>query len=409
MKILLVNKFLYPKGGDAISTISTGGLLRSNGHEVAFWGMEHPLNPPDYPYRQYFVPSVDLNNVSGIRNRFKIASNMLYSVEAKRRFEKLVLIYKPDIVHLNNFAHQISPSILHVTHKYNIPVVMTIHDYKIVCPIYSMLLKSKTCEKCRGGRYYHCFVNKCTKGSYIKSLLNTVEMYLHHKILHIYDFVDIFIAPSRFVKDKVVDMGLKQRIEHLRHFVSLREFLPSSDWEEPSIVYFGRLSAEKGLFTLVEAMKGLDLKLKIVGEGPLRKTLGDRVATHGLKNVEFLGYRTGDELKNEIRKAMFVVIPSEWYENFSLVVIESFALGKPVIGARIGGIPELVKDNETGLTFEPGNPEDLSAKIKDLLKSPEKIVEMGGNARVYVERELNSEKHYAGLMEIYQQSQAMHR
>jgi glycosyltransferase involved in cell wall biosynthesis len=409
MRILLINKFLYPKGGDAISTISTGELLRSNGHEVVFWGMDHPLNQSDYPYKQYFVPYVDLNNVFGIRNRFKTMINMFYSVEAKKRLDKLILIYRPDIVHLNNFAHQISPSILHVTYKYNIPVVMTMHDYKIVCPTYSMLLKGKTCEKCKEGRYYQCFINRCTKTSYTKSLLNTVEMYLHQNILRLYDLIDIFISPSMFMKSKCAEMGLLDRIVSLPHFINISEYCPKYERTEQSIVYFGRLSHEKGLLTLIRAMKNIpNITLKIIGEGPVKNYLQSEVFSMNLNNVNFLGYKSGQELKKEISNSIFVVFPSECYEVFGLAVIESFALGKPVIGSRIGGIPELVKDNETGLTFEPSNLEDLSAKIKELLNSPEKVVEMGKNARVYVERELNSEKHYSGLMEIYQQTQAMH-
>ncbi len=410
MRILLINKFLYLRGGDAISTISTGGLLRSKGHEVVFWGMDHPLNPPDYSYKQYFVPYVDLNNASGIRDRFKIAINMLYSVEAKRRLEKLVLIYKPDIVHLNNFAHQISPSILHVTYKYNIPVVMTMHDYKTICPTYSMLRKGKTCERCKDGRYYQCFMNRCTKDSYTKSLLNTVEMYLHQKLLRLYDLIDIFISPSMFMKSKCAGMGRPDRIVSLPHFIDISKYCPKYESTEQSIVYFGRLSHEKGLLTLIRAMRNIPgTSLKIIGEGPLKNDLESEVLSLNLENIEFLGYKSGEELRKEISNSKFVVFPSECYEVFGLTVIESFALGKPVIGSRIGAIPELVKDNETGLTFEPNNPEDLSAKVKELLNSPERIVEMGKNARAYAERELNSEKHYTGLMEIYERAQAMHR
>ncbi|OOP55715.1 MAG: group 1 glycosyl transferase, partial [Candidatus Brocadia carolinensis] len=211
MKILLINKSLYRKGGDAISTIDTGHLLSSKGHEIIFWGMDHPLNPR-YPYEDYFVSKIDYKNQRGILQPVKMATGMIYSYEAKRNIEKLIKIEGPDIVHLNNFAHQISPSILHIFSKYRIPVVMTMHDYKLVCPTYTLTLHDIPCERCKNGRYYQCFINKCTKNSYLKSFLNTVEMYLHHSILHIYDLIDVYISPSKFLKAKCEEMGFRGKI-----------------------------------------------------------------------------------------------------------------------------------------------------------------------------------------------------
>ena len=170
---------------------------------------------------------------------------------------------------------------------------------------------------------------------------------------------------------------------------------------ERSICYVGRLSIEKGVATLIEAVKGLDVTLKIIGDGPLKEILEKETQSKGIKNVEFLGYKSNNELKDAIKRSMFLVIPSEWYENNPRSVIESFALGKPAIGARIGSIPELVKNHETGLTFEPGNVEDLREKIGYMVSNPEKVIEMGKNARRFVEQELNAEKHYERLIAIY--------
>lgn len=403
LKVLLINKFLYRRGGDAIATLNTGNLLHSKGHRVGFWGMAHPANPR-YSYDELFVSNKDFNTPANLSQRIRLAVNILYSWEAKIKIEKLIRLDRPDIIHLNNFAHQISPSVLHSFKKYNIPVVMTMHDYKNVCASYSMLVKEKICEACRGERYYQCFLKSCVKNSRAKSLFNTVEMYLHHKVLHIYDLIDIFISPSMFLKNKVEEMGFKRRIIPLPNFVNVEEYTPQYGWTEEYIVYFGRLASEKGLFTLIEAVKGLDVKLKIIGDGPLRRGLEDRVNHLSLKKVELLGYKTGNELKDIVRNSMLVVVPSEWYENFGLVIGESFALGKPVIAACIGGIPESVKDNETGLTFEPGNAQDLADKIRTLIKQPDLIVEMGKKARRFAESKLNREEHYSGLMAIYQQA-----
>ena len=182
MKILLINKFLYPKGGDAISTLTTGQILEAHGHEVIFWGMAHPDNPP-YPFADLFVSNVDYEGSGGLFSKARAAMNILYSFEAKNKLAALLEKTGPDIVHLNNFAHQISPSVLDVLKKHNIPVVMTMRDYKMVCPTYSMLCKGDICEQCKGGQFYHCGINRCTKGSIFKSMVNVAEMYLHHRVL----------------------------------------------------------------------------------------------------------------------------------------------------------------------------------------------------------------------------------
>jgi len=407
MKILLINKFLYPKGGDAISTLNTGKLLEKKGHQVFYWGMKHQKNP-GYPYSEYFVDNIDYENQS-IKEKISNSLKILYSFEAKRKIEKFINeVVKPDIVHLNNFAHQISPSILDVVKKYNIPVVMTMHDYKLVCPSYTMLSNDNPCEKCRGGKYYWCFLRKCTKNSYMKSLINTVEMYLHHRILDIYSKIDVFISPSKFLKSKVLEMGFNGNIVVLPNFVFLEEYVPEFNFKENSLCYVGRLSKEKGLFALIEAFKGLNITLKIIGTGPIEEDLKIKVKSLELNKVKFLGYKSGEDLKNEIRNSMTVVLPSECYENNPRTVLEAFALGKPVIGTRIGGIPELVKDEETGYTFEPGNVNDLGDKILLLLKNLDKIIQMGKNARKFVEENFNPEKHYQELMRIYRMAIQKH-
>ena len=401
MKILLINKFLYPKGGDAISTIETGKLLQNKGHIVFFWGMKSPNNPP-FLFDEYFVEEINYEGNLSLRIKLASVFNLMYSLEAKHKIAQLIKIVKPDVVHLNNFAHQISPSILDVFCKFRIPMVMTMRDYKLVCPSYSMLADGKPCERCKNGRYYFCFLKKCTKNSFLKSFVNTVEMYLHHKILHVYDKIDTFIAPSKFMLNKVREMGFKKKIVYLPNFVDIEEFKPQYEWEEESIVYMGRLSYEKGVVTLIDAVKGIPIKLKIIGDGPLRETLISKAEGENIDNVEFLGYKTSNELKKLVKKSMFTVLPSECYENSPRVVLESFALGKPVIGARIGGIPELVMDEETGLTFEAGDRKDLKEKIMFLINSPNRIIEMGKNARKFAVEKFNSDRYYSKLMQIYQ-------
>lgn len=399
MKILLANKYYFIKGGSETSFFETGRLLKLKGHSTIFFSMKDARNLPSENDR-YFVSNIDYENQSLMRNIHN-GLGILYSLEAKRQMDSLLRAEDPDVAHLHNIYHQISPSILHVLKTHNVPVVMTLHDYKIVCPSSLMLNKSQLCDACRNSKYYRCFLKGCAKNSRSKSFINTVEMYLHHNLLDIYRLVDVFIAPSMALKSIVEKMGLRGKVVHLPYFVDLSQFNVADGAAGNNLVYFGRLSKEKGLSTLIEAVKGLGVTLKIAGEGPLRATLEVKVKAQAINNVEFLGYKGGEELKDLVRRSIAVVVPSEWYENLPFAVIESLALGKPVIGARIGGIPELVRDNETGLTFEPGNVEDLRNKIKIMIGDAEKPMSMGHNARLFVERELNAEKHYQELMKIY--------
>lgn len=402
MKILLANKFFYLKGGAEVSFFETAKLLESKGHKVIFFSMQHPKNFPSI-YEKFFVSNVDYEK-SALKDKIDASLKLLYSFEAKRKIKDLIKREKPDVAYLNNIHHQISPSILGAFKQFNIPVVLALRDYKMVCASYSMLADWKICEACKNKKYYYCFLKACVKDSKAMSFINTIEMYLHHKILHIYDLVDVFISPSEFLKSKVEEMGFKGKIIYLPNFVKIEDFKPQYNWEENSIVYFGRLSKEKGLFTLIDAMRDTKgIILKIIGDGPIRGDMEKKVENENIKNVLFLGYKSGENLRNEIKKSMFTVLPSEWYENNPRSVIEGFALGKSVIGSRIGGIPELVKDGETGLTFEPGNSVDLRSKIEYYTNNPDKVVKMGKNARLFAEKDLNAEEHYRRLMEIYRQ------
>ena len=400
MKVLLINKFLYAKGGDAISTLQTGRLLAARGHYVVYWGMAHAMNP-DYPYQELFIEYTDLTKPGNIKRRIKIASNILFSFDARAKINELVSDIKPDIVHLNNFAHQISPSILQVFRRHNIPAVMTLHDYKMVCASYLMVNNGKICEACKNGKYNMCFLRKCVKDSRFKSLLNTIEMYLHHKILHLYDLIDVYIAPSIFLRQKLYDMGFNKKIVHLPNFVNGTDAHPPIKTKNNRFLYFGRLSPEKGLETLIKAAAGMDIELRIVGTGSHEQTLRQLAVTEGINNVHFMGYRSGTELAKEISEALAVIVPSEWYENNPRAVLESFAAGLPVLGARIGGIPELIIDHETGLTFKPGDVVDLRRTILYCVNNKEKVRNMGKQAQQYVRKNFNPTKHYKILIDIY--------
>lgn len=408
MHILQVNKFHYLRGGSERVYFGTAGVLEQYGHRVKYFSMLHPENLP-CDTSDYFMPDVDLNVDGNYKSQLRIALRILYSSEAKERLSRLLDRYPVDVAHLHNIHHQISPSILHELKRRKIPVVMTLHDYKMVCASYSLIANGKICESCYRGKYYKAVPRRCIKGSFTKSILAALEMYFHHKLLDIYNNVDIFITPSLFLKDKLIEMGFKKDILYLPNFVNrFNNVKDEIDNTEDSLVYFGRLSQEKGVAILLEAAKILQhrnylkTRFKVIGDGPLKGMLEKKVETEMIDNVQFFGYMQGEALYHEIKKSTVVVLPSEWYENNPLSVLEAFALGKPVLGARIGGIPELVKDNITGLTFESGNVDDLIEKITTLLTDSETLKSMGKNARLFVEQDFNADKYYQRLMEIYQ-------
>lgn len=405
MKILLVNKFFYLRGGAEAAMFDTARLLREKGHQVLFFSMRHPRNL-DSPFSRYFVSPVDFDRPASIGQKATSSLRVLYSFEACRNIDRLLKEERPDLVHLHNIHHQISPSILRTIKSHRLPAVLTLHDYKMVCPVYTLFNRGKVCERCGRRRFYHCLLNRCRWGSRSKSLLNTIEMVLHHRLLHLYDRVDDFISPSLFLKNKLREMGFQRTIHYLPHFINLADYEPSRTNGDNSLAYSGRLSPEKGLSVLLRAVEGLDCRVKILGEGPLRSALEQQIQDRSLTNISLLGYKSPEDLRREIKNSMAVILPSEWYENNPRSVIEAFALGKPVIGARIGGIPELVNDGRTGLLFEPGDAEGLRRRILDLIGDPEKGRRLGQEARAFAERHFRPEEHYRGLMRIYERAMA---
>lgn len=400
MKILLVNKFFFRKGGSETVFFDEASLLASKGHSIAVMAMDHPRNLPS-PWPAAFVSRVELDGRSSFVESLKAAGRLLYSWQARRRLRELLLRERPAIAHLHNIHHQISPSILHTLKRHGIPVVMTLHDLKLACPVYTCFSRGRLCERCRFKRFYWCILRKCSKGSILKSSLAALEMSLNHFVLRMERHVDLFLTPSLFLKNKLEDMGVRVPLEHLPNFLDVSGITPRYDALETSYMYFGRLDRVKGLPTLVRAAAHLPWPCTIVGDGELRAELEREARRAEPGRIVIRPHLGRPELAEEIRRSSFVVLPSEWYENFPLAILESFALGKPVIGARIGGIPELIRDGETGLLFEPGNAEDLKEKISRLAGDPALAADMGRRARRYVEERLNPEIHYNKLMDIF--------
>jgi len=370
MRILQVNKFYYPQGGADKYFLDLSSALESSGDEVAVFSMADKQNLPN-KFSSYFVSNINFNETKR-SDLLKIPGRIIYSFEAKRKFKKLVKDFKPDVIHIHNIYHQISPSILDVARKAKIPVVMHLHDYKLICPNYQLFVDGKTCEACRRTKYYHCTQKKCLKGSNAKSLLASVEMYIHHSILKIYEKnINTFIAPSQFMKREIVSFGWPEnKIEVVvnPYSASLKTTPEeiNDTAEENYLLYFGRLSLEKGLSTLIKAAAINNNRLLFVGIGPEEANLKEEAKQ--LNVAEFLGFKNGEELKSIILKAKAVIIPSIWFENMPLSLLEALSLGKIVLASNIGGIPEMIHDGANGLLFKAGDEIDLASKINLLEK-----------------------------------------
>ncbi|MFH1412853.1 MAG: glycosyltransferase family 4 protein [bacterium] len=398
MKVLQVNKFNYLRGGADKYFLDLSEMLEKHGVEVAKFCMRDSNNLLS-KFEDYFVSKIDFNSF-----RFKYLFRIIYNFKAAKKFKRLLEDFKPDIIHIHNIYHQISPSILPVAKKKNIPVVMHVHDYKLVCPNYKMFARDKICEQCKGGKYYKCLRTKCFKNSLFKSLLASIEMYLHHKVWNIYHKnINLYIAPTEFVKNKLIEWGVDEnKIKILHHYIDVNEFKP--DYEPGDyFVYFGRLSKEKGVDKLVQVMPEIkDIKLKIIGSGPEHKAIQNKIDALNLKGkVEIMGPKHNNELKEIIRKSYAVIAPSQWYEVFGLVNLEAAALGKLVIASKIGGIPEVVKDKQTGLLFQHDSSEDLIEKINWALNNPEKVKKMGYQAREFVEQKFKPARHLQDILGVY--------
>lgn len=357
MRILLVNKFYYRRGGDCVCTLNTEELLKAHGHEVAVFAMQHPDTLPT-PWRKYFPSEVKFKPGPGMIEAFM---RPFGTSEVKKKFAALLNDFQPDVVHLNNIHSQVSPVIAEIAHARGIRVVWTLHDYKLLCPRYDCLRNGEeVCEACFTDKH-KVLEYKCMKNSKVASFLSFQEAKKWTRE-RLEACTDVFIGPSQFMCNKMIQGGFdpaKQR--SLCNFIDAAK-CKREDYAEREDYYcfIGRLSHEKGAKTLIEAANQLpDHRLVVIGGGPLEEELKAMAGKH----IDFVGFKQWDEIKALVGKARFSVIPSEWYENNPLSVIEAECLGTPVLGAAIGGIPELINE-ATGMTFESRNVTDLKVKIE---------------------------------------------
>ncbi|MDK2829031.1 MAG: hypothetical protein PWP67_1846 [Clostridium butyricum] len=394
MKILMVNKFLYPNGGSEAYMFKLGEYLQARGHKVQYFGMDNENRCVENELNKY-VSSMNLRDDKKLK-QITYPLKTIYSFEAKKKIGCIIDKFKPDIVHMNNINYQLTPSIIYEIKKRNIPIVQTVHDVQIVCPNHRLYIEKsrKICEKCLDGKYINCVKEKCVHGSIAKSIIAAIEAYYYH-IRNTYNLVDCYICPSRFIQEKIQQGGIeKKRTNVMYNFVDKIDKKTTIRSNKRYVLYFGRLSIEKGIDTLIKVCKELkDIKFIIAGTGPLEESVKN------IANVEFVGFLKGESLRELISNASLSLYPSEWYENCPLSVIESQALGTPVLASDLGGTKELIRENKTGKIFRAGDIDHFRNTLKELWNNQKLLDEM--SKECFKLKKYTIDSYYNDLIRVY--------
>jgi glycosyltransferase involved in cell wall biosynthesis len=403
MNILQLNNYHFVKGGADRCYFEVSKLLEEYGHNVLHFSIQDQRNVAS-SFSSYFGKPMSFEVEQSIRKKAETAFRMLYSFSNNKKVKELLSDYEVDVAHAHNIYNRVCPSVLDVLKKKGIPIILTLHDYKLGCPRYTFYRDGFICNECLSRGRHRILKYRCARGSFVQSLFHWIEAKFHN-MLDIYaKNVAFFICPSLFCLRQHAEIGIKEKkLIHIPNFVNISAFEPSYN-QGDYILFAGILSKQKGVMTLLKAAKGLDIPIKIVGEGPMREEYETYAREYGMHNVIFEGYKRGQELKDLFRNSLFLIFPSEWFENAPMSILEASAYGKPVIGSNIGGIPEMLIDGKTGLLFDPKDDNELKEKIGFLLSHPSLITEMGKNGRQMVEKEYNPGGHYQKLMKVYQEA-----
>lgn len=395
--LLSINAYHYRRGGADNVYLDHAALMGTRGWAPSYYSMHHPENLP-CDDDVYFADEIDYAKPARIVEKISHGMKIIYSPEARSKISALLDAKPIDVAHVHSIYHHQSPSILYELKKRGIPTVLTAHDLKLACPAYTMLNRKGVCERCKGGKLWNVVTNRCIKGSAVASALIMLESAIHQTFGMYANNVDYVIAPSKFYKDKLSEWGFP-----LEKLVHIPNFVPKSDVLSPKVggeyfLYFGRLSAEKGLATLIRAAAISRSPVRIVGRGPQEGELRELSAALNAP-VHFDGFQSGQALWELVDGARAVVLPSEWYENGPLSVIEAFQRGKPLIGARIGGIPELVLDDRTGWSFTSGDSNELAeVMVRVAAKTEAELRIMAQQCQLFA-REHHSEEAYVQAVE----------
>lgn len=372
-------------------------FLLKSGFDVIDFAMQDSRNLPS-AYAEYFVANQAYKSSRmSLGDRIGSALKLTHSPEAVRKIGQLIDNAQPDILHCHNIYHQLTPSIIGAAKRRGIPVVLTLHDYKPVCPVYTRLRNGQVCSDCLNGQFSNLVKHRCADGSLGKSLLLYAEASLQ-RLMQSYEKVDTFIAPSEFMRASIVQHRIPtDRVEVIYNGIDCNA-VKVSQQDDGYVLFLGRLSPEKGIDTLLAAHAEIANRVPLVvaGTGPMESDMRARYP-----QARFLGHISGGELESHLRRASLVVIPSEWYENCPMSVLEAMAHGKPVIASNMGGIPELVAHEQTGLLFDPGDRATLKTQILRLMNNPDERLRFGTAARARIEERFSLEQHNEALLDLY--------
>ena len=403
MKILQINNIHYRRGGADIVYLNTGKLLENHGHQVFYFSQKNDRNE-SVNSDNYFIKETNYFDKSLIK-KIQSIPRFFHSKESKKQLSKLISEIRPDIAHIHLYKGTLTPSILEVLKINNIPIIISLHDYGLLCP-HNLMLDGKMniCSKCVNGSSLNCITNKCNRNNLFLSAVSSFEYIFHKTFFPFEKYFDKIITVSKFgFQMHQKSKSLYDKIDHLYNFYPDLNQTKINSNKGKYIIYFGRLSAEKGVETLFDAwlMKERKSQLKIVGTGELFEELYRK--SIGSSTIEMLGFKSGDELNTLIKEASFIIVPSEWYENNPLTIIEAYANGKPVIGSNVGGIPEIINDGDTGFLFDMGSVNDLSDKITKADSIDElEYYRLSTNARKFADEHFSEESHYNSLISIYE-------
>lgn len=406
MRILHVNKYLYRRGGAEGYMFDLAALQRSAGHEVAHFGMSHPENEP-MPYAAHFPDRLEFEPPPpGVTGKARGVGRMLWSTSARRGIEAVLDDLHPDVVHLHNIYHQLSPSVLAPLRRRGIAALMTLHDYKLACPTYRFLDHGAPCEACLTHRFWEPLRRRCNGGSLGASAVNAAELSLH-TLTGAYAPVGIFACPSRFLEAKMRQGRVfPDRLRWIPNFVDVHGVATAASPGDARVIFAGRLSDEKGVDTLLEAVAATpELQVDVAGDGPARADLEALASRLGVTDrVRFHGRLPLADVHDLLRVASVAVCPSRWYENQPLAVLEAFACGRPVVGTGLGGIPELISPGVDGAIVPPNDPGALGEALRDLSADPVRAHAMGAAGRAKVERDFSSDLHLERLWGLYDEA-----
>lgn len=396
-RLLSLNSYHYRRGGSDVVFLEQDALFREMGWETAVMAMNHPQNLPS-SWSGYFVDELEFGKASGLIDKLRKASKVVYSFEAQRKLRELLSVFRPDVAHLHCVYHHLSPSVLPVLSEAGVPVVLTAHDLKIACPAYKMFNRTGICERCRTGSVLNVVRYRCVRDSLGASAVVAVESAVQRSLDLYRRHVGRVIAPSRFYRNKLIEWNwAPEQIAYVPNYVEADRFEPSRSHGD-YFLFIGRLDPLKGVRTLVEAALAAGVPLRIAGTGPQEAELR---GMPGAERVQWLGFCSGEKLWEQVRGARALVLPSEGYENAPMSVLEAYACGTPVIGADIGGIPELIAPG-AGWLFRSGDVADLAARLSEVASAPESaILEAGRLGREVVARDFNRRNYVEGVLSVY--------